>query len=881
MVSSLRGAVIASALLVPVGGCSDSPHRAGFFVSVSDPTVAARVAFVEVRIVEGGCTGTTEAYSAGFRPGTPAPAPPLLAAGTYGFEALARDESCNRIAFGCLEVELPRSEPVEVVMAGATGGADCEEAACDRGECGSAGECDGGACPPPCDGGVCPPPACDGGVCPPGCDGGPCPGLCDPYPDDSCPACDPVGFSIDLADESGATGNDVSIATDALGRVHATYYSGTGDAIGYASHDPEGWFVDRTLDGESGDVGGHADVELDGSGGAHVAYLDRSSSTVRYLYQAPGSNDWTGPDEIDLVANESTVSLAVEENGTAHVVAITDETAQVLYARATLGGAWSTERVGLPEHQPHAAAVAVADGTVHILYGSDDVPFLHHATRDAGGAWSLDSVTVSSASGRPGQNLALVAEPSGRLHAVFNTDNDRGLGYATRDPAGGWTGGPVPVPDSLRIRGELGLATAPSGDVHVTYYRDDGEGLSYVRRDPSGGWTVPATIRAGGQTGQFSSVAVGADGAIHVAFSEGNRRDLRYATLADGTWTDISAATQGDVGEHAAIAVDATGIVRIAHRDSAQRDLRMTCRRPGGLWQTDPITDVPDNAGFSSSIAIDPGGLPHVAYSGSSEQLFVAVRSAAGVWSSEMVDPGPNVSRETAMAFGPDGTQHVAYLRSAEVAYAMRPPGGAWAFESASTDGAYEVALAVGSDGVPHVAYRSRSTDELLYARRSDTGWLGAVIDPTRGRGSSVSLAVAPGGAVHAVHTSTGRPGTLYHAELRAGAPLDGWLEPVVIDADDENGESISVAVDAAGAVHVLYTHGVPIISPVDGSRTGTTYSLRYATRTGGAWSSPVVVDDRDGAGPRVAAVVDALGRFHGVYTRSQPGLMHVWKLVP
>ena len=871
-------ALIAAVLLTLIGGCSESPHRAGFLVSVSDATVAAQVAYVEVRILEDGCTGD-EVYAAGFRPGTPAPAPPLLARGSWGFAALARDEGCNRIAFGCVEVDLPRSEAVEVVMDPVTPIAECDATLCDRGACGSGVVCDGGVCPPECDGGVCPP-ACDGGVCPPACDGGACPGLCDPYPEESCPVCEPTGFSTDLADIGGASGNDVSIAADALGRVHATYYASAADTLAYAWHEPEGYFVDALVDGEGGDLGEHADVEIDGEGGAHLVHVDRSTGSIRYLYQAPGSTHWDPPQTIEGIDDEAGVSLAVDEDGTAHVVAIASGSEQVLHAHAPLGGAWTTELVGPSDARAREADVAVERGTVHLLYHTDDAPFLQYGSRDAAGTWTFEAIAVPGVTSRPGQNLSLAVEPGGRVHAVFNVDGDRGLGYATRDVGGAWTSGAVPVPVALRIRGELGMAVAPSGDVHVTYYRDDGEGLSYVRRDPTGGWTAPTSIRSGSDAGQYSSIAVGEDGRVHVAFSVQSGDDLWYATPIDGRWTLAVAASPGDVGDHAAIAVDASGIVRIAHRDAAQRDLRVACRRPGGLWQTESASGLPGGAGVSSSIAIDASGILNVAVTDSAGQLRIVARSAGGIWSSETVDPGPGISGRTTMLFGPDGAQHLVYLSGSAVTYAVRSPGAPWTMEVVVPDEVSEVTLALGADGTPHVAYRSRTTSALLYARREDSGWLGAQIDPARGRGTSVVLAVARDGAVHAIYTDSG-PGTLHHAELPAGARLDGWLAPVAIDSNDENGEDISVAFDGAGALHVLYTHGVPIIDPVSGGRAGTSYSLRYAALAGDGWSTPVDIDTRDGAGQRVAVVVDALGRLHGVYNRSQPGLLHVWKSSP
>ncbi len=115
---------------------------------------AMRAAAITAIVHEGGCSGAVhwqQSFSA--TAAASGMSPPVLAAGTWGFEVQALDTSCVTFAMGCTEVSLPYHDPQIVVHLMPV----AESPACPSARC-SAGECtpfDAGNCvpvPETCDG---------------------------------------------------------------------------------------------------------------------------------------------------------------------------------------------------------------------------------------------------------------------------------------------------------------------------------------------------------------------------------------------------------------------------------------------------------------------------------------------------------------------------------------------------------------------------------------------------------------------------------------------------------------------------------------------------------------------------------------------------------
>ena len=72
---------------------------------------------------------------------------------------------------------------------------------------------------------------------------------------------------------------------------------------------------------------------------------------------------------------------------------------------------------------------------------------------------------------------------------------------------------------------------------------------------PDGTWIL-STLDAEGNNGLDTSLAVDADGAVHVSYHDSTDEDLRYATNASGEWTIEVVDEEGWTGIHTSLVLD-------------------------------------------------------------------------------------------------------------------------------------------------------------------------------------------------------------------------------------------------------------------------------------------------------------------------------------
>ncbi len=119
--------VLITCASLPSCGQDGRPGQVAWDVSFGCAQDAENAATVSLRILGGGCGGTSALYDARVTRTDLAPAPPDLAKGDYGFEATAYDAGDTVLASACVERSLPRTERVQIVLTSQT--VSCSSAA--------------------------------------------------------------------------------------------------------------------------------------------------------------------------------------------------------------------------------------------------------------------------------------------------------------------------------------------------------------------------------------------------------------------------------------------------------------------------------------------------------------------------------------------------------------------------------------------------------------------------------------------------------------------------------------------------------------------------------------------------------------------------------
>lgn len=322
-------------------------------------------------------------------------------------------------------------------------------------------------------------------------------------------------------------------------------------------------------------------------------------------------------------------------------------------------------------------------------------------------------------------------------------------------------------------------------------------------------WKIE-TVDIGPKAATQPTVAIDADGFVHVAYQSGQSAELRHATNVTGEWV-VDPVTSGACRDND-IAVDPAGSPHVVCTDLDGGGIRYSRASRADSWSSESI----DPEGEEGSIALDSAGTPTLVYS------VPCTNAPPEVGLRRAIVSGPTPHREQ---IDPDCSTHRASVR---------------------LDG----------EGAPNVSYAvwiDWNVYEIRHATAAGGAWstttLQTLDGPEYDAGpSKTSLAIDPSGTVHVVYA---RRGTLYHAW---GAATD-WTVETVDEVQATAGGAMLVS-DAAGTLHLAYYER------------GTT-AVRHAARQGGEWLVETVetpASDGYPDGTVGIGIDDARGLIHLTY---------------
>lgn len=181
------------------------------------------------------------------------------------------------------------------------------------------------------------------------------------------------------------------------------------------------------------------------------------------------------------------------------------------------------------------------------------------------------------------------------------------------------------------------------------------------------------------------------------------------------------------------LALDPAGIPAIAYYSASTQDLLFT-RRIDGVWTTPSVIDSPGDVGFGVVMRIDQLGRYHVAYQDrTNHALKYATRAATdAVWDVRSVPNfGTNEGNNIAMVVDYVGVPHIAHYRigAPNIERYATPNGPVnWTTETVDGGAGGLSAIAVDADNVPYVAFRNSgdcggsACQVVSISRRTGTG---------------------------------------------------------------------------------------------------------------------------------------------------------------
>lgn len=301
------------------------------------------------------------------------------------------------------------------------------------------------------------------------------------------------------------------------------------------------------------------------------------------------------------------------------------------------------------------------------------------------------------------------------------------------------------------------------------------------------------------------------------------------------TWNVQTVSSDSNDYTRHGFVIDASGQKHMTFQDSSNAPTHVLkyARSSGAGWQVQTV-DSGLYTGWSSAIALDPGGGIVIAYA-DSNSVMVAKPVKDG-WELDLVEAAyEHLFEDVGIGFDGAGAMQVGYADwdTGEVKYARYDEQeDRWEIETVTSGS--NPRFHVDSGGTAHFVYVSG--DSLMHATRAGSGWM----IENLGSGFSAAIAWKEGEPCLAYQYAGHRPPGLYY---RCGA--SGTEVPV-----DRTGSSAALGIGTSGAPHIVYRGDA-----------GQVYTVLH----GSGWISETV-QEKLGSLSYAHVVVDGANRAHLSY---------------
>lgn len=262
---------------------------------------------------------------------------------------------------------------------------------------------------------------------------------------------------------------------------------------------------------------------------------------------------------------------------------------------------------------------------------------------------------------------------------------------------------------------ETSITIAPDGLPAISYYDSSITALKFIKCGnmacTSGNTTQ--TIDNTQDDGRYSSIAIGADGFPVISYYDVTSGDLKIAKCINATCSGSNTITTidstGNVGQYTSIAIGADGSPVISYYDVTNVSLKFikcsnaSCSSVGTLVTVDTTS-----IGGTSSITIGINMYPVISYDGSSS-LKIALCTAtdcSGTVNKWPMDGTAGVGQYSSITIGTDGLPIASYRGNADLKVAHCNSAACTSSTATALDtSAGHTSITIGLNGLPVIAY--------------------------------------------------------------------------------------------------------------------------------------------------------------------------------
>lgn len=343
--------------------------------------------------------------------------------------------------------------------------------------------------------------------------------------------------------------------------TEAAPFAWTNTILHEAGSPPAKWLV-QTVDSEKA-VGSHTSIALEANGLAHISYYDITRVALKHAWQTNSS--WN-TETVDHAGDVGTFnSLALDGNGRPHI-SYRDATMKRLKYAAWNGSRWDIETITTPGNAGSFSSLALdKQNAPHIAFQDESQGRLLYATK-VGGEWVLQTVDPSAGTGA---NVSLALDAGGKPRISYRDVTLRALKFAEWD-------GTLWRTETVDNAGSVGFDTSlkigSDGQPRISYRDTTNADLKFARRT-SNGWRIEV-VESAGSVGFNTSLALDKQDRPRISYWDIGNTDLKFAAWSGTSWEIQAVDVDGSVGSYSSVALDAFDHPRISYRDVTQGALK-------------------------------------------------------------------------------------------------------------------------------------------------------------------------------------------------------------------------------------------------------------------------------------------------------------------
>jgi hypothetical protein len=344
-------------------------------------------------------------------------------------------------------------------------------------------------------------------------------------------------------------------------------------------------------------------------------------------------------------------------------------------------------------------------------------------------------------------------------------------------------------------------------------------------------WTK-TTADYGTEAGHENAIAVDSNGHVHIVHASGDGYAFTHSVYDGSSWTPSHIKNcEGSYCWDTHMVIDDNDELHAAYSSNNNKMVYM--HYDGSSWSS---TEVSTNAKVGSiGIALDSNNHPHISFAASGQNCGNGLHLASfdgATWTTSTIDSGVNKGCYSAIVIDENDHAYIAYQdRQQSKLKLTTNKSGSWipytpdfgSSPSSLYPGWYS-SMAMDSQGQFHIAHYDNKDEDLRYSTGVPNGaWTTTIVDSSGNTGRNPSIAVDAAGDLHIVYRSW-NGWKFKYATLNPSSP--NWQVSTIENHPGGSpgggpGESNSIFIDDGGMMHVAYsdeTNGV----------------LRYTTKSTG-----------------------------------------------